>query len=58
MDVLITIQWWDSFHNVCIYWIIVLYTLDILINICQLHINNAGEKKKGNPNPECDGIRR
>lgn len=49
MDVLLN-QWWESLHDIYIYQIITLHTLNIL-QLCQLYLNetekvNMGKKKK------------
>lgn len=36
----------EFFHNLNVYQIIITYTLNILIFICQLHVNTAWKKEK------------
>lgn len=36
----------EFFHNLYVYQIIIMYTLNILIFICQLHVNTAWKKEK------------
>lgn len=43
MDVLLSL--WESFHNVCVYQIIMLYSLNIL-QCCQLYLNKAAEQNQ------------
>lgn len=45
MDVFIN-QWEESFHDVRVYAIITLYTLNILLFYLQLYLNKAKKKSK------------